>query len=239
MDFERIYAHHAREYDQLVSAEDCDQQLLPAIAALAPLSGAAVLEVGIGTGRIARQLVGRAAHLVGIDRSPAMLEVAREHLTRLTAAQPAVTAWELHVAEARDLAVPAGWADLAIAGWVFGHQRYWHPQSWKENIEQALTRMEKALKPQGKLVLIETLGTGRTEPRPPTPELAEYFDWLERAHGMNRVAIRTDYLFPSVEAAAAVTGFFFGADFADTVRREKWTRVPECTGLWWKSQAPR
>jgi len=54
MDFERIYDRHAREYNQLVNAEDCEGRLLPAIAAIAPLSGAAVLELGIGTGRIAR-----------------------------------------------------------------------------------------------------------------------------------------------------------------------------------------
>ena len=28
MDFEQIYAHHAREYDQLVNAEDCDGRLV-------------------------------------------------------------------------------------------------------------------------------------------------------------------------------------------------------------------
>ena len=82
MDFERIYAHHAREYDQLVSAEDCERQLLPAIAAIAPLSGTSILEVGVGTGRITRQLLGlMRRRIVGIDRSMAMLEVARAHLS--------------------------------------------------------------------------------------------------------------------------------------------------------------
>ena len=46
----------------------------------------------------------------------------------------------------------------------------------------------------------------------------------------NRVAIRTDYNFPSVETAAAVTGFFFGEDFAAQVRRQGWTRVPAAHG---------
>lgn len=236
MDFEQIYAHHAREYDQLVNAEDCERQLLPAIEAIAPLSGAAVLEVGVGTGRLARQFMGRAARLFGIDRSAAMLEVAREHLASVASqSHPTVTAWELSCADAGSLAVPARWADLAIAGWVFGHQRYWLPQSWRESIGKALTLMERALKPQGKLVIIETLGTGSVEPRAPTPELAEYYAWLECARGMSRTTLRTDYLFPDVEAAASITGFFFGEDFAERVRRERWTRVPECTGLWWKA----
>lgn len=237
MDFERIYAQHAREYDQLVNAEDCEGRLLPAIEAIAPLSGSAVLEIGIGTGRIARQLMGRAARLYGVDRSAAMLEVAREHLTR-AATEPGqvATTWELECADACSRPLPVGWADLAIAGWVFGHQRYWNPESWRERVGQALASMERALKPGGKIVLIETLGTGSTEPRAPTPELAEYYHWLEHARGMSRVALRTDYLFPDVEAAATITGFFFGPDFAARVRQEKWTRVPECTGLWWQAR---
>jgi hypothetical protein len=80
--------------------------------------------------------------------------------------------------------------------------------------------------------VIETLGTGREEPLPPSPELAEYYAWLEEAHGMTRAAIRTDYAFPDVETAANVTGFFFGEAFGERVRREGWRRIPECTGLW-------
>jgi hypothetical protein len=69
-------------------------------------------------------------------------------------------------------------------------------------------------------------------PAPPSRELAEYYAWLEEEQGFTRDAIRTDYLFASVDEAAAVTGFFFGAGFAERVRAEGWTRVPECTGIW-------
>ena len=61
---------------------------------------------------------------------------------------------------------------------------------------------------------------------------AAVFAWLESAHGLERRAIRTDYRFPDVETAAAITGFFFGDAFGARVRREGWSRVPECTGLW-------
>lgn len=230
MDQQRIYEHHAAEYDALVSAEDCDGNLLPALESIAPLAGASALDVGAGTGRVTRILARKAARVVGVDRAPAMLEVARRHLE---ATRPEA-AWELHCADARHLPVPDGWADVAVAGWVFGHLRYWMPDAWREEIAAALGEMKRALKPGGALIIIETLGTGREDPQPPSPALAEYFDWLEKDHGMTRIAIRTDYLFPDVASAAEIAGFFFGAEFGDRVKREGWQRIPECTGLWSK-----
>jgi ubiquinone/menaquinone biosynthesis C-methylase UbiE len=231
MDQERIYAEHAAEYDALVSAEDCDGHLLPAIEAIAPLAGAKVLEVGAGTGRVTRLLVAGGARVVAVDRSPAMLDVARRHLEVLGAPGR----WELRCEDARTLSVDEGSADLVLAAWVFGHFRSWFAPRWQDEVGQALARMERALrKPGGALVLVETLGTGREDPAPPSPELAEYFAWLEQVQGMARAAIRTDYLFPDVETAARITGFFFGDAFGERVRREGWARVPECTGIWWR-----
>ena len=73
-------------------------------------------------------------------------------------------------------------------------------------------------------------------PRPPTPELAEYYAWLESVQGMRRTWIRTDYRFSDCETAARATAFFFGDEFAARVRRQGWSRIPECTGLWWRSR---
>ncbi len=230
MDQERIYAEHAAEYDALVSAEDCDGRLLPALETIVPLTGASVLEVGAGTGRITRLLVSRGARVVGVDCSAAMLAVARRHLEVLGAS----ARWELHCQDARELSMPSGWADVAIAGWVFGHFRTWFPADWRVEVARALQRMARALSPGGALILVETLGTGREDPSPPSAELAEYFAWLESEHGLARMAIRTDYLFEDVATAAAITGFFFGDAFGERVRREHWQRVPECTGIWWK-----
>jgi ubiquinone/menaquinone biosynthesis C-methylase UbiE len=225
MDYEKIYAEHAERYDELVAAEDCDHNLLPALEQLAPLRGRSVLEVGVGTGRITRLIAPLARELVGVEREPAMLEVARRHLASLRRCT-----LQLGVAEA--LPVASGWADVAIAGWVFGHFRYWMPDAWRERVGRALAEMKRALKPGGTLIVIETLGTGSSEPAPPSPELAEFYGWLEREHALVRRAIRTDYMFPSVSRAAEVTGFFFGQDFARRVEAEQWTRIPECTGIW-------
>jgi len=228
MDKEQVYARHAAEYDALVSAEDCDHHLLPAIEAIAPLAGASVIDVGAGTGRLTRLLVTRAARVVGVDRSAAMLAVARAHLEALNPP----TIWSLHCADARDLPVASASASVAVAGWVFGHLRYWLPDDWQVQIGRALDEMTRALVPGGALIVIETLGTGREDPCPPSPQLAEYYAWLESTRGLTRAAIRTDYRFPDVETAATLTGFFFGDAFGERVRREGWRIVPECTGVW-------
>lgn len=229
MDQEEIYAGHAEEYDALITAEDCDGNLLPALEAIHPWDGAAVLEVGAGTGRITRALVGRAARIVAVDRAPAMLEVARRHLLQRGSPET----WSLLCADARALPVDSGWADVALAGWVFGHLRHWMPDDWRAQVARALGEMRRALRPGGALILIETLGTGSEAPRPPNEALAEYYAWLEGEQGLERTAIRTDYQFPDVETAARITGGFFGEAFARRVRAEGWTRVPECTGIWW------
>src|SRR5262249_8886990 len=122
--------------------------------------------------------------------------------------------------------------DVAVAGWVFGHLRSWVAEAWREAVGRCIDEMGRAVRAGGAIIIIETLGTGALSPAPPTEALAEYYDWLERARGFARAAGRTDCLFPDVEIAARMTGFFFGPAFAERVYREGWTRVPECTGIW-------
>jgi ubiquinone/menaquinone biosynthesis C-methylase UbiE len=227
MDYLGIYRQHAAEYDRLVNAEDCDHQLAPAIEKIVPLHNSAVMEVGAGTGRVSRLMAVHDVRLVAIDQAAAMLKVARHHL----GGYPKGTFIQ---ADGRQLPVKSGWADLAIAGWVYGHLRYWLPDNWQVSIGHGLDEMCRTLKPSGTMIIIETLGTGHTEPAAPSQYLAEYYGWLETAHGFKREAIRTDYQFASVAEAAEITGFFFGDEFAAQVRRESWSRVPECTGVWWK-----
>jgi ubiquinone/menaquinone biosynthesis C-methylase UbiE len=221
VDQARVYEAHADAYERLVAAEDVDGRLLPAIAAIRPLGGARVLEVGVGTARIARQLAAAGARVIGLDRAPAMLRVARRRA-------PGVP---LLVGDALDLPVASGWADLAVAGWVFGHQRVWFPDAWRDRVARAVAGLRRALAAGGALCIVETLGTGATEPAAPTPALAEYYDWLA-AEGLVCRPIRTDYQFASVDEAATVTGSFFGDAFAERVRAERWARVPEWTGVW-------
>lgn len=237
VDYLRLYDEHAATYDRLVSAEDYEGNLLRALEALAPARGARVLEVGVGTGRVARQLLAAGcARLVGVDPSRAMLDVARARLAALAFAGPRPEI-ELVVADGRSLPVASGWADVAVAAWVFGHFRRWLPEGWREGVGAALAEMRRALRPGGVLVIVETLGTGRSEPAPPDEGLAEYFAWLEREQGLAPTWLRTDYRFASRAEAESLAGFFFGETMLERLPAADapgaGVILPECTGLWW------
>jgi ubiquinone/menaquinone biosynthesis C-methylase UbiE len=222
-----VYEGRAEAYDRLVSAEDAGGALIAALAARRPLQDARIVEVGVGTARIARQLLDRgAAHVAGFDRAPAMLDVARARLSAHDASR-----WSLAVADASSLPVGDACADMAVAGWVFGHFRLWMPDGWREAVSRAIAEMKRVLFPEGVVVIVETMGTGTTTAAPPSEALGEYYAWLE-GEGFTREVIRTDYHFASVDDAAAQTGFFFGEEMAARVRRNAWSRVPEHTGVW-------
>lgn len=98
-----------------------------------------------------------------------------------------------------------------------------------------IAEMRRILKPNGTLILIETLGTGNKQPQPPHEGLAALYAWWADTYGLQHRWIRTDYQFESVAEAAELTGFFFGDAFAERVITEQLEIVPECTGLWWKT----
>jgi ubiquinone/menaquinone biosynthesis C-methylase UbiE len=229
VDYAQVYLHDPERYDAMVAAEDCDGALPALLAAIAPLpDGARALELGVGTGRVTRMLLRAGASVRGCEYAAPMLAVAR---ARLRAEGYADARLDLTVGDAYALTFGAAWADLAVAGWVFGHAVSWHPADWQSRVGHALTAMRRALHPGGRLVVIETLGTGSAEPAPP-PGLIAYQHWLESEWGFTRHAIRTDYRYASVEAAAAGMGFFFGEAMVAKVRANQWSRVPECTGVW-------
>lgn len=229
VDYARVYLHDPARYDAMVSAEDVDGALPALLAEVAPgLRGGRALELGVGTGRITRMLLRAGATVRGCEFAAPMLAVAHE---RLRAEGFPDASMDLSVGDAYAADFGDGWADLAIAGWVFGHALSWHPDDWEARITRALTTMRRALKPGGRLVVLETLGTGCTEPSP-SPKLAVYQQWLESTWGLRRHVLRTDYGYASVDEAAAGMGFFFGEAMVERVRAHGWSRVPECTGAW-------
>jgi ubiquinone/menaquinone biosynthesis C-methylase UbiE len=226
IDYHAIYREQAEAYDRLVTAEDRNGNILVALQSLSQLHGARVLEVGVGTGRITRLLAPLVARLHGCDDSRAMLAVARRHL-RLRHADRIT----LSLADVRALPVRDGWAELAVAGWVFGHFTEWTEATWRDEIGHALDATERAVGPGGTIVILETMGTGTADPGPPTAALAAYYRWLEWERGFSRSIIRTDYEFRSLSEAVSCIRSFVGAEIAALVKQR---RVPEWTGVWSK-----
>lgn len=225
--FEEIYAAHADDYDRLVEREDYQNQLLAAIQRIHALEGSDVVEFGAGTGRITRQLVPFVKSIHAFDASAHMLDVARQRLGKT-----GFVNWSLEVADNAALPIADASADISIAGWSFGHQTAWAEDRWRQTIGSGVNEMQRVLRPGGTAIIIETLGTGVSEPNPPNETLAAYYEWLEKERGFQKTWIRTDYQFASLEEGAALFRFFFGESRAQRVLDNGSVIVPECTGVW-------
>jgi ubiquinone/menaquinone biosynthesis C-methylase UbiE len=225
-DLFEIYRKQPRKYEQLVSREDWQGNLLPAVERISALDGAEVVELGAGTGRLTRLLAARVRFISAFDASSTMLEVAAELLGR-----DGRTNWRTTIADHRCLPVTDGSADLVIAGWTISSIPA-AEKTLEPGVGQALAEMRRVLKPGGRAIVIETLGTGW--PAPHAPELLEpYYDYLEK-RGFRRSWIRTDYRFRDWAEARDLTAFFFGEDpLGALVEGHGGVILPECTGLWW------
>jgi ubiquinone/menaquinone biosynthesis C-methylase UbiE len=227
-DHRAIYRSHAREYQHLVSFEDYEGNILPALERIRSFQGIDVVELGAGTGRISRLLASSVKQIRIFDISPTMLQVAASMF-----GQAEQKNWAATVADNRALPVKSATADVAIAGWSLGHFTGWYPDNWREEIGRTLTEMKRVLRPGGNVIILETQGTGLERPQPPTRALATYYSWLERKHGFAASWIRTDYRFDSISNAFRLVGFFFGVEMAARIIPPGTTVVPECTGIWW------
>ncbi|QPC81609.1 class I SAM-dependent methyltransferase [Phototrophicus methaneseepsis] len=227
--FKNIYANKADLYDRMVAREDQHGNLFSALNEIHDLAGATAVDLGAGTGRVTRLLSFQVAQVIGFDMAPAMLAVAREQL-ELTG----MDNWALAVAQNEAIPLANDSVDVVVEGWSFGHAVGWYPDDWRDRIGAMLSEMARVVRPGGTLILLETLGTGRKSPEPPTEGLAELYAWWEGEQGFQHRWIRTDYQFESVAEADELTRFFFGDDLADSLVEKNQVLLPECTGIWWK-----
>jgi ubiquinone/menaquinone biosynthesis C-methylase UbiE len=229
--FQEIYDSKAAQYDALVSREDYLGHIASALQQIRVLDGLDVVELGAGTGRLTRLLAPIVKSIQAFDASKHMLQTAAETLGRM-----GLTNWTVAEADNRQIPVEDGAADLAIAGWSFGHTVDWSPDSWRAEIGRMIDEMLRVVKIPGTIAILETLGTGNEQPAPPTPGLAAYYSWLEEERGFQMMWIRTDYRFESVGEADQLTRFFFGDSLADRILNEGLLVLPECTGIWWRGK---
>jgi len=158
--WDTLYTDHADAYEILVSREDYQRNLLRSIQTIQPLDGQVAAEFGCGTGRLTGLLAGSIHRLYAFDFTASMLRMAqaRQSLHNLTNIS-------LVLADSRRMPVRSGWADFAIEGCSFLQIAVWHPDDWQDQLRRALAEMRRVVRPDGKLILIETLGTGESAPK--------------------------------------------------------------------------
>jgi ArsR family transcriptional regulator len=81
------FAEHAENWDELRQLHSSDEAVETALAKALNGPLGALLDVGTGTGRMAEFFARKADHIVALDRSLAMLKLARAKLQSLPAAQ--------------------------------------------------------------------------------------------------------------------------------------------------------
>jgi len=221
-----IYANEAETYHKLVAAEDANGELAAQLARLAT-DTETIVDIGTGTGRLAVPLCTEGKRVHGVDAAQAMLDVAASKLSSCDGV------WALSRSDARDLPIADNWADAAIAGWIYGHFTEFYADTWKNDLNMAIAEMERVVRPGGIEVIIETLGTAVTEPKAPTPLLAEYHQRIETM-GFRRTVLRTDYRFATVAESIELLDWFFG--LGDWARTHNDPTIPEFTG-WWERRA--
>jgi len=226
---ENVYRDETERYHALVSFEDYSENLKASIQSIIP-AGASILETGAGTGRVTSILTSLAGELVSMDLSAPMLTKAVS-----TTPPKSPTFCGYAAADHRFLPVADRQYDWIISGWSVCYLVSWHRDFWKQEVDHALREFSRVLRPTGQILLIETLGTGETDPNPPE-HLAEYLDYLDSI-GFQRQWIRTDYRFPDEATARDLTGFFFGDVMLKNITTQPVPVLPECTGLWTISPA--
>jgi ubiquinone/menaquinone biosynthesis C-methylase UbiE len=230
--FLNIYQNDAERYERLISREDQRGNIFQTLMEIRPFSGLNVVEFGAGTGRLTRIMSVLAKHIYAFDLHSSMLREAYRVLS-----ESGMENWTFTAADNRAMPVRSHIADIVIEGWSFAHVRGWYPDSWQQQTDKMLAEMQRILKPDGTMILIETMGTGFRQPTPPE-RLVPLYEYWENVHGLQYRWIRTDLQFASVEEADELMRFFFGDAAADTFVAGKNTIVPECTGFWWKSAQP-
>lgn len=224
--FIEIYQNQTHSYHQMIDAEDFENNLLKAILQFTPINARTVLDLGSGTGRLPLLFKEQQPELVALDISYPML------LEQKIQQQHVAGTWNLAQGDIRILPIRNAWADVTTAGWAAGHFCGWFPETWQQEIDRFIQEMQRVTKPSGILFIMETLGTGRETPAPPTPALTEYYQHIESKWGFQREVIRTDYKFKSLKDAKEKTTFFFGEELAQDIDEKGWQILPEWTGVW-------
>jgi len=225
----RIYQSAAKDYHQLISAEDPEENLLKALERLAgPLRKKRTLDLGTGTGRIPLLIANQTASFTGLDLHAHMLAENQVQRNRVDGT------WQLVQGDMQQLPFVNASFDLVTAGWAIGHFTNWYAPDWKDPIQAVLNEMHRVVSPGGTLIIMEIMGLGVSYPVPPSQPLADYYTWLEKIWDFQAEVIPFDLVFKSSREAVEKLAFFFGDQIVNQIRRDHLSRISEWAGIWYK-----
>jgi ubiquinone/menaquinone biosynthesis C-methylase UbiE len=154
-DYKDIFTNQAPKYDVFVSAEDYQGNLIAAIKDLCgPMTGHTVADLGSGTGRMSFLLAPLVGQVYGIEPSAGMRQTAESKRVRL-----GIRNMEFLEGEHKAVPLPDECIDLVVEGWAFLAAFMTTYPDWRKELEAIFAEVRRILKPNGKVVLIETMGT--------------------------------------------------------------------------------
>ena len=139
--YDAVAEVYAKAFFDELSRKPFDRELLDAFAASVPRAKA--LDVGCGPGHVGRYLSERGMNVVGVDLSPAMVEIAR----RLNPAM------RFEVGDMRGMPIGDRTMDALVAFYSLIHIA-------REEVPAVLTEFRRVLAPDGRLLLAVHGGTG-------------------------------------------------------------------------------
>lgn len=223
-DHTQVYKNQAEQYDVLISRQP---SLLDVIEGIKPIKGLDIIDMGAGSGRLTTVLAPHAKSILALDSSAEMLRVNAKKLT-----EAGLRNWKTEVADHREIPAEDSSADLIVAGWTVCYLGSSNVSNYEQNIEKVIQEMKRVLRPNGTIIIFETLGTGYETPNPPD-FLNQYYSLLENKYGFFHKWIRLDYRFHDLKEAEELTRFFFGDELANRVVEKNLVHLPECAGIWW------
>ena len=191
-----FFDRHARQWDTLARTLLPVPDYLERLLALVPVV-ATLLEIGVGTGALLPLLSTRAAEVIGVDHSPAMLDEARRRL-----AADGQGGVELRLGEMTHLPLVDGGAGCVVANMVLHHAA--DPLA-------VLQEMVRVLEPGGSVVLADLARHEREWAR---EQLADQWLGFEeeelrawcRSAGLEKVAVARVGASPGQEEVLLVRG---------------------------------
>jgi ubiquinone/menaquinone biosynthesis C-methylase UbiE len=223
-----IYRDSPEVYDLLISREDYEGNLLKVLKRIVHLKDKDIADLGAGTGRLTSLLTPLIRSSLLTDSSEAMLKIAEQKLYAIN-----FQGFTTHVSDIGEVPADDKSFDIVFAGWALISKAF-RGNPWQKDVKESLEEMIRVTRPGGVIILVESLGTGQENPHPPNDRFADYFELLEKQEGFEKISIRTDYKFTSLEEKEKLLSFFFDKEMLDAGTQNNSLVYPECTGIWWK-----